>query len=145
MTKDHPAILWIYDVGIWDSPHSKFEPILLGCFGEKIVFVSTCRHWLAHFLLRYDDQYHPVMIKIILRRSRSSCDDQDHLEPKVLLASFRKMPGASGCRVGRKRPTHALNNLSGDDKSTLSSSSMTRTEHCVCFYSHHIVLLIFIS
>ena len=78
-------------------------------------------------------------------RSISSCDDQDHLEPKVLLASFRKMPGASGCRVGRKRPTHALNNLSGDDKSTLSSSSMTRTEHCVCFYSHHIVLLIFIS
>ena len=67
-------------------------------------------------------------------RSISSCDDQDHLEPKVLLASFRKMPGASGCRVGRKRPTHALNNLSGDDKSTLSSSSMTRTEHCVCVF-----------
>ena len=75
-----------------------------------------------------------MTINIILWWSISSCDDQDHLEPKVLLASFRKMPGASGCRVGRKRPTHALNNLSGDDKSTLSSSSMTRTEHCVCVF-----------
>ena len=42
LTKDHPAILRIYDVGIWDSPHSKFEPILLGCFGEKNCF---CVFW----------------------------------------------------------------------------------------------------
>ena len=45
LTKDHPAILRIYDVGIWDSPHSKFEPILLGCFGEKIVFVFFGLFW----------------------------------------------------------------------------------------------------
>ena len=58
LTKDHPAIPWIYDGGIWDSP------ILLGCFGEKIVFVSICRHWLAHFLLRYDDFFLSIFITV---------------------------------------------------------------------------------